>query len=152
MKFAVLGTVAGLLVAASAVWAADTVQIAPQQVVDLRVAGMKSLIGNLKTASTTTDAAVAKAELAKGIDFANSIPNLFPKGSGPGDQGVTKTRALPEIWTKPAEFKAAADALAKALKAASDAAGDKAKFDAAFGDIKKSCGSCHDAFRGKETP
>jgi cytochrome c556 len=150
MKIAFMGTVAGVLVAASTVWAAGT--MTPQQIVDDRVAGMKSLIGNLKAASAATDPAVAKAELAKGLVFANSIPDKFPKGTGPGDQGVTKTRALPEIWSKPADFKAAAEALSKALQAASDAAGDKAKFDAAFGDIKKSCGGCHDQFRGKETP
>jgi cytochrome c556 len=149
MKVAFLGGALGVLVAASTVWAAG---MTPQQTVDDRVGGMKGLIGNLKAASTATDPAVAKAELAKGIAFAKSIPERFPKGTAAGDAGVTKTRALPEIWSKPAEFKAAADALATALQAASDAAGDKAKFDVAFGDIKKSCGSCHDKFRGKETP
>jgi cytochrome c556 len=150
MKVAFLGGALGVLVAASTVWAAGT--MSPQQIVDNRVAGMKGLIGNLKAASTATDVAVAKAELAKGVAFAKSIPDKFPKGTASGDAGVTKSRALPEIWAKPTEFKAAADALATALQAASDAAGDKTKFDAAFGDIKKACGSCHDKFRGKETP
>lgn len=149
MKVAFLGGALGVLVAASTVWAAG---MTPQQIVDDRVAGMKTLIGNLKAASTATDPAVAKAELAKGIAFAKSLPDKFPKGTAPGDAGVTKTRALPEIWAQPVEFKASADLLALMLQAASDAAGDKAKFDAAFGDIKKTCGTCHDKFRGKETP
>jgi len=149
MKVAFLGGALGVLVAASTVWAAG---MTPQQIVDDRVAGMKTLIGNLKAASTATDPAVAKAELAKGVAFAKALPEKFPKGTAPGDTGVTKTRALPDIWAKPTEFKAAADALATALQAASDVAGDKVKFDAAFADIKKTCGSCHDKFRGKETP
>lgn len=150
MRFAFLSGAVGVLVAASTVWAAGT--MTPQQIVDDRVAGMKSLGGSVKAASMATDPAVAKAELAKGVAFAKSITDKFPKGTGPGDAGVTKTRALPEIWTQPAEFKAASEALVTALQAASDAAGDKGKFDAAFGDVKKSCGGCHDKFRGKETP
>lgn len=150
MKVAFLGVALGVLVAASTVWAAGT--MSPQQIVDDRVGGMKALIGDLKAAQTATDAAVAKAALAKGVAFAQSLPDKFPKGSAPGDAGVTKTRALPEIWSQPDAFKTAAGVLATALQATSDVAGDKAKFDAAFGDIKKSCGGCHDKFRGKETP
>jgi len=134
---------------AGSVWAAATPS--PQDIVDNRVAGMKSLIGSLKGASEATDAAVAKDHLAKAIAVAKSIPSKFPKGTGIGDAGVTKTRALQDIWTKPAEFKAASDGFVAALEAASAAAGDAAKFGAAMGGVKKSCGSCHDAFRGPAT-
>lgn len=123
----------------------------PQQVVDDRIAGMKTMGGNLKAASTAATPQEAQAKLAAAITFAESIPSLFPKGTGIGDPGVTKTRALQEIWKKPAEFKAAADALANALKAASASAADKAKFEAALGDVRKSCGGCHTPFRGPET-
>lgn len=123
----------------------------PQDIVDDRVAGMKSLIGSLKGATEATDAAVVKDHLAKAIAVAKSIPSKFPKGTGIGDAGVTKTRALQDIWTKPAEFKAASEGFVAALEAARAAAGDAAKFGAAMGGVKKSCGSCHDAFRGPPT-
>lgn len=150
MKVALAGSLLGVLIAASTVWAAGT--MSPQQIVDDRVAGMKSLIGNLKAAQTATDPSIAKAQLTQAEAFARSIPDKFPKGTGIGDAGVTKTRALQEIWSKPGDFKVAAEALAAALHGASDAAGDATKFEAAFGEVKKSCGGCHNTFRGKETP
>lgn len=137
----------GLTLMAGSVLAAGT--MTPQQVVDGRVAGMKGLGGNLQAAQKATDPAVVKAELAKAIVFADSIPSLFPMGTGLGDAGVTKTRALPDIWTKNTDFKAAAEALSNALKSAHAAVGDPAKFDAALGDVTKACKGCHLPFRGK---
>jgi cytochrome c556 len=73
----------------------------------------------------------------------------FPAGAGPE---AGKTRALPEIWSKPMEFAAAqkmfSDAAPKLLAAASanDAAGVKAQ----FGDVGKACKNCHDNFRARE--
>jgi cytochrome c556 len=76
---------------------------------------------------------------------------MFPKGTGIGDPGMTDTRALQDIWLKPDEFKAAADALVVALKSA-DAAlgGERAKYDATKDAIYKACGGCHKPFRGPE--
>lgn len=126
----------------------------PQQIVDSRVEGMKKLGGDLKATSQAATPAEAKAKIAEAIAFSESIVSRFPKGTGIGDAGVTKTRALQDIWAKPAEFKAAADALTAVLKNI-DAAlgtGDKAKVDAAFGEVGKSCGGCHKPFRGPEIP
>jgi cytochrome c556 len=134
-------------VCASVALAADP----PQKIIDDRVAGMKKLGGNLKGASEAATAADAQAQLSAAIAFAESIPSRFPKGTGIGDAGVTKTRARQDIWAKPAEFKAAADAVVKALKAAHDAAGDKAKLGAALKGVGGACKDCHDAFRGPET-
>ncbi len=136
-----------LVVCASAAWAAD----APQQIIDERVSGMKKMGGEIAVASKTPTAVIAQASLSSALTFAESIPARFPKGTGVGDPGVTKTRALQDIWAKPAEFKSATDALVTALKAARDAAGDKTKLDAALGDVRKSCGGCHTPFRGPET-
>jgi cytochrome c556 len=70
----------------------------------------------------------------------------FPKGSGP-ESG--KTRALPAIWTKPADF-AAAEKLfsdgAGQLAAAVNAS-DIEALRAAFRTVGKSCKNCHDGFR-----
>jgi len=136
-----------LVVCASAAWAAD----APQQIIDERVSGMKKMGGEIAVASKTPTAVIAQASLSSALTFAESIPARFPKGTGVGDPGVTKTRALQDIWAKPTEFKSATDALVTALKAARDAAGDKTKLDAALGDVRKSCGGCHTPFRGPET-
>jgi cytochrome c556 len=73
----------------------------------------------------------------------------FPKGTGPE---AGKTRALPEIWSKPADFDAAqkmfadrAPALVAAVKAKdADAVGK------AFRDLGGACKNCHDNFRAPE--
>jgi len=73
----------------------------------------------------------------------------FAKGTGPE---AGKTRALPEIWTKSADFDAAAkmfaDRAPKLLAAvkAKDAAG----VQAAFKEVGGSCKNCHDSFRAPE--
>lgn len=145
MKHWLIG--AAVVACASAAWAAD----APQKIVDARIAGMKGLVANLTAVSKAATSDEAKANLASARKFAETIPAIFPKGTGIGDVGVMKSRALQDIWAKPAEFKASADALVAALKAAEAAVGDKAKLDAAFGEVKKSCGGCHTPFRGPET-
>lgn len=153
MKKSIACVVFGAVACASAVWAADAPAKSPQEIVTAREAAMKQMGGDLKAASDpATKPADAKAKLADAIKIAEAIPSYFPKGTGLGDPGVTKTRALQDIWAKPADFKAAAEALVAALKDA-DAAldtGDKAKIDAAFGAVGKSCGGCHKPFRGKE--
>ena len=73
----------------------------------------------------------------------------FPKGTGPE---AGKTRALPEIWSKPADFEAAqkmfSDRAPKLLAAAKAKDVDAVK--AAFKDLGGSCKNCHDAFRAPE--
>ena len=133
-----------------AVWAADA--LSPQDIASGREKTMKQMGGDVKAAfDPATSQADAKTKLADAIKIAESIPSLFPKGTGIGDPGVTDTRALQDIWLKPADFKVAADALVVALKAA-DAAlgGDRAKFEATKDGVGKACGGCHKPFRGPE--
>jgi cytochrome c556 len=139
----VVGACAALLVAVPT-WVA----FASQAVVDDRIVGMKSLIGTMRGATGASDPAEARENLAKAISYAKSIPGRFPKGTGQGDAGISITRAKQDIWMKPAVFKAEADGFVAALEAASAAAGDAAAFDAAMASVRKSCSSCHDAFRG----
>ncbi len=146
----VVALVAG--VGLSIAWAAET-EKTPQQIVDERVAGMKKMGGALKAASgLKADPAAAKAKMAEAIAFAETIPSHFPKGTGIGDPGVTKSRALQEIWAKPDEFKAAAEAAVAALKAVDTAldSGEQAAVDAAFKGVGKGCGGCHKPFRGPD--
>ena len=151
MKNLVAYVVAGGALLSGAVWAADAPS--PQDIASSREKTMKQLGGDAKAAfDPATPQADAKIKLADAIKIAESIPSLFPKGTGIGDPGVTDTRALRDIWRKPAEFKAAADALVVALKS-SDAAldGERAKFDATKDDVFKACGGCHILFRGPAT-
>jgi cytochrome c556 len=70
----------------------------------------------------------------------------FPVGSDQGD-----TKALAAIWTDKAGFDAAVanfNTAAGALRVASNAKNlDGIK--AAFGEVGKTCGACHDKYRGK---
>jgi cytochrome c556 len=73
----------------------------------------------------------------------------FPKGTGPE---AGKTRALPEIWTKPADFEAAQKMLSerapKLLAAVKTKDVDAVK--AAFKETGGACKNCHDTFRSPE--
>jgi len=73
----------------------------------------------------------------------------FPKGSGPE---AGKTAALPEIWTKPEDFKAAqkafSDATPKLLAAANS--GDIEAVRTNFAAVGKTCKGCHEPFRKPE--
>jgi len=70
----------------------------------------------------------------------------FPTGTGPE---AGKTRALPEIWAKPADFEAAqkmfSERAPKLLAAVKSKDVDAVK--AAFKDTGGACKNCHDTFR-----
>jgi cytochrome c556 len=70
----------------------------------------------------------------------------FPKGTG---TEAGKTRALPEIWSKPADFLAAqkmfSDSAPKLLAAVKS--NDIEAVRGAFKDIGAACKNCHDNFR-----
>ena len=153
MKYWIMSAALVAAVCAGVVWVASSAAPTPQDLVDARVAGMKKMGGDVKAALNPAAApAEAKAKLAEAAVFAGSISSKFPKGTGIGDPGVTKSRALQDIWAKPAEFKAAADALVAVLKTVDAAldSGDRAKIDLAAGEVGKSCGGCHKPFRGPE--
>lgn len=87
---------------------------------------------------------------AKATDInarAMKIEGHFPAGTSTADG--FKTEALPTIWEKPEEFKAAAtklvDESAKLLTIAAD--GDKAAVGAQAMAMGGACKNCHDTFR-----
>jgi cytochrome c556 len=89
-----------------------------------------------KAANTVVDASVDQQQ-------------WFPKGSGPE---AGKTRALPEVWSKPDDFTAAqkmlSDRAPKLLAAVK--AKDTAGVQAAFKEVGGACKNCHDTFRAPE--
>lgn len=102
-----------------------------------------------QTRASSPDLAAIKTAAKKVSDASVNQEKWFPAGTGPE---AGKTRALPDIWAKPTEFKAAikmfSDAAPKLHAAAN--AGDVAAIKTAFGDVGKSCKNCHDQFRAKE--
>lgn len=76
----------------------------------------------------------------------SSLPELFPAGTGPDK---VRTEAKREVWSKQAEFRSKAAAMAQEaeklekLAGANDGAALAAQLDA----VRKACASCHDAFR-----
>jgi cytochrome c556 len=93
------------------------------------------------------------AALQKAVDTVHEASQdqikWFPKGSGPE---AGKTRSLPAVWTKPADFEAAMkmfEGRTPALVAAAKAK-DKSAVDKAFKEVGGSCKNCHDNFRAPE--
>lgn len=78
--------------------------------------------------------------------LAPQVPGWFPAGTGP-DVGKTEARA--EIWQKPEDFAAKAQAFREAALAFDTAAqsSDLATIRSAHANLGKSCKGCHDLYR-----
>jgi cytochrome c556 len=81
------------------------------------------------------------------VDFMIKLPwSAFSPGTETGD-----TKAKPEIWLEPEDFKAKADKVqqevAKLLQVAKG--GDFNALKAQVGETGKACKACHDKFRNK---
>lgn len=77
-------------------------------------------------------------------DKAPTIPKLFPEGTNEGE-----SEALAIIWTDWEGFKAAASLLATRAGVLASAE-DPQSAGAAFGDMAKACGGCHEKYRLKK--
>jgi cytochrome c556 len=87
----------------------------------------------------------ARAIFASYEQVAATYANLFPDNSQTGGD----TAALPAVWSNRADFNArvakwAADARTEGAKVT-----DLASFQAAFGEVTKNCGSCHEVYRAR---
>jgi cytochrome c556 len=105
---------------------------------------MKVVSRELKGDNPNLDA--VRSNAATIATLAPQVPTWFPAGTGP-DVGKTEARA--EIWQKPDDFKAKAEAFNRAAQAFQAAARgtDLAAIRAAHGDLGKSCKACHDLYR-----
>ena len=96
------------------------------------------------------DMAVVRTNAEKIDELAGKLPTWFPSGSGPQD-GM-KTDTLEAVWTKPAEFKQAADnfaAEASKFRVAT-VAGDVAAIGGGMKALGGTCKACHDKFKAKD--
>ena len=148
MRKILLATTLGVALAAGSAYAADT----PENLVKYRKAVMKAIGGHMGAI-----AAVVKGEVSYGAhvpnharsmrDMAVLVGSVFPPNST-YDQ-FKDTNALPEVWSKPAEFKQAVEAFEKAAADFVPVAegGDAKAITASFGAMARTCGGCHKAFR-----
>lgn len=96
------------------------------------------------------DAGAAADAMKTMNDVAGKYAGLFPEGSDMENSIMDfdqESDAKPEIWTNMDDFKMKAAALKMASAAAQKAAGDKAMFMAAFGDVGKACKGCHGKYK-----
>ena len=120
----------------------------PADTVEKRIKQMKKM----RTAMTGMKQVVAESALdkAKAEDFSNtvSVESKLVVGMFPAGTNVPPTEALPAVWDKPADFKAAADkavAAADAMLAAAKS-GDMGKVKETYDTMRKACDECHDGF------
>ena len=89
-----------------------------------------------------------KDDFARRAAFVEEISHIPWEGFGPGTETGAKTEAKPEIWKDPAKFKSEQEKLVtqagKVVTAAKS--GDLAVIRGPFGDLMKTCESCHEAF------
>ena len=120
-----------------------------EDIIKYRISVMESYAGHMGAAARIVRGKVnfqdQLALHASSIDgIAKTIGTLFPKDSDFGD-----TRAKPEVWEKPDEYKKAVKANQDAAAAFNKAAagGDMAAIGNAFKTLSDSCKSCHEDFR-----
>ena len=127
----------------------------PAEVVKMRLEGLRQLGAAFKNVNDELKSSAPNAYLlelfARQIrDAAKEQYNWFPAGSGP--QPGIKTGAKPEIWEKPADFKAAQDAFAAQAASFMEVVSSKdvEKIRAQTKPLSQSCGGCHRTFRTEE--
>lgn len=139
---------AALCLAAPAAHASDT----PEAVVKYRKTVMSGLSKHMSAAGMIAKSEIArpadmKAHAQGTVNYARLVKGLFPDGTGPDK--VSDSESKPEVWTDRAGFDKAADALVEKAEAWLKAAesGDEAATLAAFGQVGRTCGGCHDDYK-----
>jgi cytochrome c556 len=127
--------------------------VAQQDVIKDRQAAMKALGGQagqgakFMKGEEAFDLAKAQNIFAVYAATADKAPGLFPENSKTGGD----TAALPAVWEKNADFKAKFAKFAADAKDAQGKVKDEASFKAAFPEVMKNCGGCHETYRAKKS-
>ena len=141
-----------VLIAVAALAVGATTVIAQQDAIAARKALMKATGGQTAVAAKMVkgeepfDLAKAKAVFATYEDAAAKGPALFPPTAKEGGD----TAALPKIWESKADFEAKFAKFGADAKAASAKTTNLDSFKAAFSDVTKNCGGCHNDYRAKK--
>jgi cytochrome c556 len=128
----------------------------PKVAIPARQMGMKQIGRTFKGIndqlhSGAPDAAAVKAGTQQLADLAAKVPSWFPRGTGP-ETGI-KTAAKPDVWTKAADFRAKAAALASTTRALAAAAGrgaDAATLAPLVTQVGGACKACHTTYKTPE--
>lgn len=139
--------------AAAVVAIGATSVVAQQDPIATRKATMKEIgaatgqAAKMVKGEAPFDLAQAKKTFAVYQTNAGKMPDLFPATSKTGGE----TTASPKIWENTADFKARFVKFAAEAKAAEAATKDIDSFKAAFGNVTKNCGGCHETYRIKKS-
>jgi cytochrome c556 len=142
-----------MVVAMSALAVVVTAAFAQEDPIKARQALMKSngqqaaLGAKMVKGEEPFDLAKAKAIFVTFQNAATKAPALFPDTSKTGGD----TAADPKIWTNKADFDAMFVKLGADAKAAEGSVTDLDSFKAAFGNVGKDCGGCHQTYRIKKS-
>jgi cytochrome c556 len=143
----------GLALAIAAGCAGSAIaQVKPEQLVEQRQAAMrlqgKYLYSLLPMAQGRVpyDAAI----VARNAGFLDVLIRMAWDGFDPVTKDV-KSRALPEIYSDPAKFKAAIDTMYAEMTKfqATVKTGNEANIKTGIVDLNKACNGCHETFRQK---
>lgn len=125
----------------------------PEQVIAYRQSLFKTIgwnfapMGAMVKGSKPWDAAEFKRRSIAVAFAAVQLDEAFAAGS---DRGVV-TDALPAIWENPDDFAAKLKAFRQASNSLRVAAagGDQERIKAAFGEVRQTCGDCHETYRAE---
>jgi cytochrome c556 len=121
--------------------------IKARQAIFSQINDLNKPIAPMVRPNSTVDTALVATNAAKIAELAATIPAAYLVDT----RGftATKTRAVDGIWNSQADFKAKADGLATAAKAAAEAGktGDATATRTALQGVGRACGACHDSFR-----
>ena len=93
------------------------------------------------------DLAKAKAIFAQFQKTAEEGKPLWPDNSKTGDE----TASLPAVWEKKADFDAKLAKFGADAKEAGAKVKDEASFKAAFPEVTRNCGGCHETYRARRS-
>lgn len=148
------GLALGIAVCAGVVVAQED-ELDPQPVIEGRQAGLRDIGAAFKAITdelkkSTPSLPVIRQYARQIDDLAKQQKFWFPPGTGP--EADIETAAKPDIWKRPAEFKAGQTLMTnQAAKLAQVAAGnDVGAIKAQWQALGNTCKGCHDKFREED--
>ncbi|MDD2867135.1 cytochrome c [Neomegalonema sp.] len=132
--------------------ASGAAALSPAEALKTRAEAMKALGGANRAlaplaAGQTVPAAALQTAAKTMSEEGDKLAALFPAGSSIAD--LPESYALPTIWSDPEGFSAALEKFRKAAHGLEEAAGggDQAAINAAFAELRPTCGACHQTYR-----
>jgi cytochrome c556 len=138
--------VAAIAIGVTAV-AAQSDPIAARKQLMKNVGAVTKTGGQMAKGEVPYDQAKAQEVFTVYLDAATKMPALFPETSKAGGD----TAALPAVWTNMSDFKAKFEKFGADSKSGQASAKDLDTFKAAFGNVTKNCGGCHETYRAKKS-